>query len=329
MSSRFERETQRRRQRAHSHLERARRRRSGAQGFWRGLAHPERNGWRAQRVADAETRLRLPVATATLVIGLLLGAGAWLQISDAFRDAPATLERIGVRGTQYLDAAEVARATGIEPGTALSALDTEALSLRLAEHDWIVSARALRVPDGTLVVEVEERQPLAIVPAGEPTRSFAVDASGTPFAPLDPADTPLPRLHTDAKVEARVASPRLAAAVALVARLPDFGLAAPAEIGVSAETTPGASSEQGETLGFTLRFAALPTRFVLGGAVLEASIERLVEAIGQHPGEMVGATRVDLRFQDQAVLSPLSARKGSGAAVTRGSAPPFRQRRSG
>ncbi|NRA06669.1 MAG: FtsQ-type POTRA domain-containing protein [Myxococcales bacterium] len=329
MSSRFEREAQRRHQRAHSHLERARRRRNGAQGFWRGLSHPERSAWHAQRVVDAEARLRIPVAIASLAIGLVLGAGAWLQVGDAFRDAPVTVERIGVRGAQYLDAGEVARATGIAPGTALSALDTEALSLRLAEHDWIASARALRLPDGTLVVEVEERQPIAIVRAGEPPRLFAVDASGTPFAPLDPADALLPRLHTRGKVEARVACPRLAEAVALVARLPDFGLAAPAEIGVPAETSAGTSAEEGDALGFTLRFAALPTRFVLGGGALEASIERLVEAIGRHPGEVVRAARVDLRFQDQAVLSPLSARKGSGAAATRGSAAPSRQRRSG
>ena len=144
MSSRFEREAQRRHQRAHSHLERARRRRNGAQGFWRGLSHPERSAWHAQRVVDAEARLRIPVAIASLAIGLVLGAGAWLQVGDAFRDAPVTVERIGVRGAQYLDAGEVARATGIAPGTALSALDTEALSLRLAEHDWIASARALR-----------------------------------------------------------------------------------------------------------------------------------------------------------------------------------------
>ena len=37
-------------------------------------------------MVDAEARLRIPVAIASLAIGLVLGAGAWLQGGDAFRD---------------------------------------------------------------------------------------------------------------------------------------------------------------------------------------------------------------------------------------------------
>jgi len=322
VSSRFEREAQRRRYRARNHL--ARRRRSEPQGFWRNTSHRGRSAWRALGIPLFQGRLRLPVAAASLGLGLALGAGAWLRITDALRGSPANLERMEIRGAVRLDAREIALATGITRGTALSALDPAVATQRLGEHDWIASARALRVPGGTLLLEVVEREPLAIVAAGVPPRPFAVDASGTPFAPLDPGETQLPLLQGAGRIEPQVADPRLAQAVALAARLPGFGLAAPEEIGVPAVEHDGASSE-----GFTLRFPALPTRFVLGEEAPEAKVERLVEVVARQPGEVVRAMRVDLRFQDQAVLSPLPARKGSGAEAARGHASPSRQRGSG
>ena len=329
MSSRFEREAQKRRYRARNHLARARRRRGQAVGFWRNTSRGGRSAWQALRIPLLRGRARLAIAGASLGLGLALGGVAWPQVSDALGGAPANLERMEIRGTAHLDARAVAQATGIEPGARLSTLDPTLAAQRLGEHDWIASARALRVPGGTLLVEVVEREPLAIVAAGIPPRPFAVDASGTPFAPLEPGQAELPRLQGAGKLEPRVADHRLAQAVALAALLQGFGLAAPAEIGVPSAALSESSPEANASEGFTLRFRELPTRFVLGDEALDLKVERLAQVVSRRPDEVVRALRVDLRFQDQAVLSPHPARKGSEAAAARGDATPSRQRRSG
>jgi len=329
VSSRFEREAQQRRYRARNHLARARRRRGHEPGFWRNTSRGGGRAWRALGGPFSREGSHLVFAAVSLGLGLALGASAWPQVSDVLSGGPAGLERIEIRGTERLDPREVARATGIEPGARLSTLDPAGAVARLSEHDWIASARALRVPGGTLVVEVVEREPLAIVAAGTPPRAFAVDASGTPFAPLDLGEDALPRLRGAGKLEPRVADDRLAQAIALAGKLRGFGLAAPEEIGVPTAVLSESSPEANASDGFTLRFRELPTRFVLGEQALDLKVERLAQVVSRRPGEVVRAMRVDLRFQDQAVLSPHPARKGSEAAAARGYATPSRQRRSG
>ncbi len=285
---RFEAIERERRARAQAHLERARSR-DLASVVWP-KRRPEPRPHRP--LHDPRSEGGWPF-TATLVLLASLLAGNAVG-DDWLRSAGARIERIAVRGAGRLAPETIAAATGLAPGEALRAVDAQAVVDRLEDHDWIAAARALVLPGGAVVVSVRERRPLASVPAGQPPAPHVVDADGTPFAPAD-AETAarLPRLAPGGAVTPRQPSEGLARAVALAARLPEYGLTTPAEIGVPADDDPR---------GFTLRFEGLAARFVLGREDPEARLAQLAQLVAERPSEVASAASVDLRFRDQVVL---------------------------
>jgi len=297
-SDRLDRDARARRARAQAHLDRVRQRRAGA-------AH----GVLFRLVPRAS---RLPLAGA-----LLAGAAAGALWGDALLDAlgisAQRVEVIAVRGVQRLSAADVAGASGVQPGAALRDVDLRGVARQLATHDWIETAEAVRAPGGALVVEIVERIALAAIDLGAPPETYAVDASGAPFTVAD-AETlaGLPRLAAAASVEARQPSARLAEAVRLAYRLPGMGIALPEEISIAADDDPE---------GFALRLPSLPPRFVLGREALDERIEQLAHVLARRADAVTSATTVDLRFADQVVLRNEPTPRGSAAALGGRSAP--------
>jgi hypothetical protein len=130
---------------------------------------------------------RLPVTLvtgATLVIALVL----------AGRHAPEALARVGTfratdhefRGLRFLTGETVLRTAGIGPEANLWDDPTPWVE-RLEKHPLVLDARVERRFPGTLVLTVEERAPVGLVPNPllEP-----VDREGR-FLPLDPSRFPM------------------------------------------------------------------------------------------------------------------------------------------
>jgi cell division septal protein FtsQ len=303
--SRFENETQQRRDRARTHLERTRNRRTETRVVWKRreeTASPKRRPTTRHEFAA--------VLVASSILGMLLGDGWLVFARDLTSSEPAAITQIAVLGATRLSAESVARATGVSPGAALSGLDEERIAARLTAQPWIESARATRLPGGSLVVSVHERIPAATALAGNPSQPFAVDASGSVFAPLDSDE--LPRLLLSEPLTPGTTDTRLAQAIELSAQLPGLGLAAPVAIHVANAEDPS---------GFTLRFAGLETNFVLGRDDLSERLDRLSRLLALRPAEVARAARVDLRFEDQVVLQEGAAPNGSlRDATTRGRA---------
>jgi cell division protein FtsQ len=273
----------------------------------RALAHLERV--RNQREARSRA---FPRRLHAVVLGLSLAGGLWL---GAVGLADATLETISVRGARHLSARSVAEASGVAPGAPLAAVDSSRVAARLADHAWIERARVLALPGGRLLVAVVEHEPVAVLAGEEP---WAVNAAGSPFAPAPATGLEgLPRL-----VAAPAAAPReLAGAVALLRRLPELGLPAPLEVGIAAPDDPE---------GLSLRLPGLAPRVVLGREHLDARLEKLIRVLEEELPELANATRLDLRFQDQAVLDVTAASTGAPqAAASRGDAMPSGQRPAG
>ena len=226
--SRAERDEQARRARAHAHLARVRAGRTtrAAEGAAGG-------GRRRAPVPVPSTRL---MAGGILVVALVSGfasGDSFLATAAAFSGSPGAVEVIAVRGARHLTAEEVARATGVSRGTPLAGIDLDAVVDQLEDHDWIASASAVRLPGGTVVVHVEEHQPLALVEIGGPGTLFVVNSAGRPFAPADgSAFAELPRLVPDGSVTPREASATLATALDVTRMLATHGLARPRSIGV-------------------------------------------------------------------------------------------------
>jgi cell division septal protein FtsQ len=291
-ATRAERKAEARRARALSHLQRV-----------RGQL-PSRTPRNALFAAAAALSL---AAGATSGVSLARGAG-WFG-----RDAQ--LESISVRGASHLAAADVAVATGVSRNAALSVVEPVSVAKRLEDNAWIAEANALRLPTGTLLVDVTEMVPVALVDAGTPARTWVVDAGGTPFAVAEERhEAELPRIVTAGAVAPNEPNEEVARAVRLAHALPRFGLMQPVEISVAAE---------GDPEGFALRLAGLATRIVLGREDLDAKLQKLARLLASDVPEIGDVRELDLRFADQAVLRNEPSPEGAAqAAASRGRATP-------
>lgn len=295
---RIEREAQARRARARAHLERVR---GGA---------PRRTplaGALRPTAALPRPRTLAALFAAAALAGLWLGGDA-LAAAGA---APWRLRQVAVRGAERLSALEVARASAVPADATYAAVDPESVVRALEGHDWIASARVARLPGGTLVLDVTERRAAAATWIG--TEPFAVDAEGRPFATLGEEEARgLPRLRPATEPSPGEPHPRLAHAIAVARALPEHGLALPREISLAEEDDPR---------GLALRLPGLEAEFVLGAEAPERRVPALAELLARRPDEVAAAARVDLRFEDQAVLSGKADPKGEAQeAAWRGGA---------
>jgi cell division protein FtsQ len=286
---RMERDARARRARAEHHLSKLR----GGETRRRTIAPPPR------------ARLTLRLALCACGAAALLGACAGRL---ALRAGGDQLDAIAVRGQQRLSPAEVAAATGLARGAALSQVDATAVERALQTHAWIASAHAVRGPGGRLLVEVEERTPLAELRVGE--RRYAIDAEGVAFAefPFD-EQTALPRLVASGNAGLHEPDALRVEAARLPERMQQLGLAQPDEVRVAAP---------GDPEGVSLRLPGLAGVVVLGRESFDARLRDLARLLESEPEATARAARIDLRFADQAVLRGEATRDGSQAAVLRG-----------
>ena len=92
-----------------------------------------------------------------------------------------------IRGARYTAAAELRDRLGVDTTVSIWT-DLEPLVQRLRQHPQVSTARIARRFPGTLVVTVEEYEPVALVPTSQGLR--AVDSEGR-VLPLDPSRTPV------------------------------------------------------------------------------------------------------------------------------------------
>lgn len=271
--------------------------------------------WQRQRAARSVPRpgrgSAVAVVAAALAAGVALGDGLvarWTGLAER------PLERIAVRGASHLTPLAVARAAAVAPGSALGELEPEAVARALAGHEWIASARALRLPGGTLVLDVVEREPAARVAIGG--ESWAVDRDGRPFARLRAEAEPgLTEIVAGGELRPGEPDRRLAEAVRLARRLPELGLAPPRQVEVAPE---------GDARGYALRLAAPDTSVVLGREDPAERLDGFARLFALRPGDVAAAAEIDVRFAGQSVLRGAPARDGSAETAPgrgRGAAP--------
>ena len=299
--SQHENDYTRRQQRARKHLERIRR----------------------------EPRSRPPFAivvptaiAASLTIGALFGSPLVAAARSWIGGEAVRLEAISVRGAERLNLSEIAESTGLPPGAEWASIDPRKVEASLIEHPWIADASAVRLPTGRLLIHVTEQIPRALVALAKPAQDFAVNLQGMPFAPADNRVPPgLPRLIPSGAVERGTANERLAHAIKLAYRLPDFDLPLPAELFISDEADP---------TGFALRLPNLKPRIVLGHNHFDARLASLARLLETELEEVEGSETLDLRFADQAVLRGGSPQqRAKQAAPARGHAMSSRARPTG
>lgn len=233
---------------------------------------------------------------------LLLTAGATAVAALAATEVPGLLREVelfGVRevrleGGRFLDADEATEVAAIPAGASVWD-DPAPWEARLRDHPLVRDVRIRRELLGTLVVEVDERVPVAFAPT--PVLR-PVDARGEPL-PLDPAahalDLPVLRPRPegdDPDGEAR----RLRELAGEVARLGEIAPELAARISeVGIDDGGRGLAVRLQTPGVTVRFRRPVTRRRAREALLV-----LADAVTRRGGLVPES--VDLRFADQVVV---------------------------
>ncbi len=126
------------------------------------------------------TRAALAVA-AVAALGGAAGFG-WARLERA---PWMRVEQVNVRGLARLSAEEVVAYAGLTRREGLLRVATDKLAERLAAHPWIKHVEVRRAWPPAVVIEVEERRPVAWVLDDRP---WVIDADAHPFKAWDVAD---------------------------------------------------------------------------------------------------------------------------------------------
>ncbi|HVZ37756.1 MAG TPA: cell division protein FtsQ/DivIB [Candidatus Kapabacteria bacterium] len=113
----------------------------------------------SRRSPEEARRFASHVSTALLIAGVLVGlvmvANRWARREE--------LRSIRIVGRTILDSAEIMRYAAIGPHTVLEQLDLDSVEHRVLKHPFIERASAYRGENGTLVMEIAERLPVAVM----------------------------------------------------------------------------------------------------------------------------------------------------------------------
>jgi cell division protein FtsQ len=228
---------------------------------------PEPAGW---------PRYRIRLAVLAMLLVLAIGAPFWgpllLRHLAFFR-----VRKVEIVGARYVSVGEVVDRLRID--TTASIWDpTESLAARLASHPQLRRVSVRRKLPGTLVVDIDENLPVALVPSNEGLRAY--DARGT-LLPIDLARTPI-----DAPIVPRrdIGLLKLLGvlrneAPALYDRVSEIRIAAPDEV--------------------LIEFSGTPVRAMRDvSAARLAEIDPVEEDLSRRG---LHAAEIDLRYRDQVI----------------------------
>jgi cell division septal protein FtsQ len=117
----------------------------------------------------------------------LIGLALWLILPFGFRHLEFfRVRRVEIAGLQYLDAAKVIGAARIEPRASIFD-DHEPVAARLRALPGVAGANVGSRAPGTLKIELDEAQPVALAPKGDRLAMVNERAEVLPFDPLGTA----------------------------------------------------------------------------------------------------------------------------------------------
>lgn len=134
-------------------------------------------GSRGRRAFGLLGRLAVAVALAWGVLLAVQAGYQYVTTSARFEARSLVFEP-----TPHVPVDRLQALMGIEPGTNILAVDTDALRAKIADEPWVKAATVERSLPDTLVVDVKEHQAAAVLSSGY---FYLIDADGVPFKRLD------------------------------------------------------------------------------------------------------------------------------------------------
>lgn len=286
----LERETAARARRARDHLEKKRDRERAR--LARDRARHETSVSRRRTLRVLSPVLFVAAFAIGSQIAPLLVEKIWLQTK--------VIDRVAVQGAVALTPAAIAASAGALEGLPLSQIDPQQIAEQLAADPWIESARALRLPSGTLVVRVVEREAIARWQIGG--RTDLIDPEGSRFAGAIEPGGPLPTVEGDTLEQGLLPSEALAIleAVAQHASLTRDSNAI--RLYLPGLETDAEGILRGSTSGYVLELGAEGPRALLGRRLFSQRVARLASLLDHDEDAIQAAALIDLRFADRAVL---------------------------
>lgn len=267
-------------------------------------------------------RLMLGLATGLLATGVAAGlAMGGLALSGWTKTSPAfNLDTIDVAGNRIAGKEDIITVSGLERGRNIWSADLEESERRLMLDRRFERVSLTRRLPGTVVVHVEERQPIAFVQLdrlygvaehgelilltpgnGLPDLPvITVDASSYPWAP-DAAESRDRSFET--LRDAVLANPEMARALYLmrVLRTMSPGMYDElSEVHVSSPDDPIAYMVEG---GLAIRF---------GTGRYPRKIEMLKRTVEQLESDAIRTRLIDLRFKDLVIVRPIVSKRSVG-----------------
>lgn len=239
------------------------------------------------------------VVPACSLLSLGIGFVAAVPLFERFWLPRAPLERVSVLGTEIRKPESIARRLLGSAGAPLSAIHRDTVEALVLADPWIESADSFRIPDGTLLVRVVERRAVARHQALPDEAVALVDPSGRRFMGAVEAGGALPLVSGPIDVDASLS----ATALEILAELSRHrGLAQdPSMFTLHLPAAAGAEPIEGGS-GFVLDLGPDGPRVLLGQSFLKRRIARLASLLDQRDGLLAGASVIDLRYADRAVL---------------------------
>jgi len=141
---------------------------------------------RARRVAvkraEGRKRLRWVLVGLAVVSGI---GGGWFVTRSALLD----VDHFQINGLSQHSESTVTNAAAIDLGTPLLDVDLGSIDTRVEDLPWVKSAHSARQWPGTVRIDVVERVPTAMVPAGEGFYAL-IDESGVVIAKSEVGSAP-------------------------------------------------------------------------------------------------------------------------------------------
>ena len=245
-----------------------------------------------------------------IVLGLVLlaavGAGGWYGWRQsgpelmAWADHFFEIRVVEITRTDRISRDEVLAMLDLEPGRGLLMVDLVQAQRSLETHPWIRRATVRRVFPDTLVVELDEREPVAVLKTGTGGREFLLDREGTLISEGVPAaDEGLPILtgveYADAIMGTGDTAARVRSGIALAGLLDRSG------VGRTEVDLRRPGDMVAYYSGLRLRFGEgdLGDKVDRYRQVSDRVVDRWVAQAKASPARQV---EVDLRFQDKVIV---------------------------
>jgi len=243
-----------------------------------------------------------------LALALLaaVGAGGWYGWRQAGPEVLAWADQffeikvVEITRTERIPREDVLAMLDLEPGRGLLLVDVVQAQRSLETHPWIRRAVVRRVFPDTLVVELDEREPVAVLKTGTGGREFLLDREGTLISEGVPvADEGLPILtgvdYADAILGTGETAARVRAGIALAGLLDRSGVG----------RTEVDLRRPGDMVAY---YSGLRLRF--GEGDLGDKVERYRQVsdrvadrwAAQAKAAPASQVEVDLRFQDKVIV---------------------------